>query len=80
MNFMDDRFMTTEERKWWTRLKKTLNAMPDTVEMTVHVTGCVVLHNVGARQRYFDEMGHSDNVPELTSFTANRIYGQESAT
>lgn len=72
-------YPSAAETRWFAGLKRHLRAMPASVEVTVHVSGVVEMHRRGETMREFEREGHTDNVPDLGSFTARNLRGQESS-
>lgn len=65
--------MTQEEERWFTRLRKVLRDMPDTVELQVH-HNTIQMNAIGARSAVADQVGDADNVESLDYFTTKRVY------
>jgi hypothetical protein len=87
MHFGEDmdnnRNLTSDEKKWVTRLLKCLNSMPASIEISVLCSGTVNIMNNGALQKHFNDAGDADNPPTLTWITpktADRIDGRDSQT
>ena len=56
-----DRSLTVQEKRWCTRLKRVLNARPESLEIYVGL-GDVSILDEGEHNRDFYEHGHSDNL------------------
>lgn len=67
------------EEKWFRRLERCLKDMPKTVEITVRAYGSICMHEAGATEAYFQAHGDPDNAPEIASFQADRVRGEESS-
>lgn len=65
--------MTPEEKRWFSRLRRVLRDMPDTVEIQVHQNS-IHMNREGAREAEFVRTGHVDNVDALGWFSAGRVY------
>lgn len=65
--------MTREEQRWFSRLRRTLKDMPETVEIQVHQS-TIQMNKVGGREEYFLEKGHADGVESLDEFRTERVY------
>jgi hypothetical protein len=73
------RIATADEARWFRRLKRCLADMPRNVEVVVGPWGDIRLHERGARDAEFNLRGCADNTPEMDSFPAKRIRGEESS-
>ncbi len=77
----DEREITSAEKHWTTRLLRCLNSIPLGIEICVMAGGYIAIRNLGAGDRYVDEHGHRDNVPELDMLlpkTGKQIDGRDS--
>jgi len=55
----------TKEEKWWNRFRKTLDEMPESMEILVDAFGAISAAKRGSSNAFFDKKGHIDNVPTL---------------
>ena len=75
--------LNDKQKKWCTRLLKTLNAMPDGIEVCFTYSGSVDIRRLGTGASYFDETGHHDDPDVITTLypkdsVAKRIDGNDS--
>lgn len=75
------RTATAEERRWWTRFKRCIQAMPPTMEVLVGAHGDLSAAERGASDATFEERGNVDNVPniDLLGFDPKGIENNESS-
>jgi len=62
----------TAEEKWFRRLKRCLDDMPDGINIIVH-HGRMQMVFKQDKLDYFDGMGDIDNVPEIVGFSTNGV-------
>lgn len=60
--------MNKEELKWWRRLKRVLDDMPETIEILVGARGQISPAARGASLEYFNQNEDVDNVPTYNDF------------
>ena len=68
------RLLTESELRWWTRVRKVMQDMPPTVELSVPDGGVLELHERGAMWKSCEQHGHADTVPTLDQFKVGRLY------
>ncbi len=81
MSIDDNRFITNEEELWSRKLLSCLNSMPKNIEIAVFYDGSISIRNLGAGDRYLDEHGDIDAVPDIGILhpkTRKRIDGRDS--
>lgn len=62
-----------KELLWFKRLRRVLDAMPETVEIQVH-NSSIQMNEAGAREATFLMEGTADNVEEIAYFQTDRVY------
>ncbi|NTJ46552.1 hypothetical protein G6K93_05930 [Agrobacterium rhizogenes] len=70
---MADHEMTSDEQRWFNRLRRVLIDMPLTVELQVH-SGSIQMNREGAREEEFFRTKHVDGVESLAEFQTKRVY------
>ncbi len=62
-----------KERAWFSKLRRVLREMPSSVEIQIH-QNFVQMNKAGERAATFDRCGNADSVPEIDSFSTDRVY------
>lgn len=75
----NDRSLNKEERLWFSRLRRLIKSMPDTIEISICSGGEIELHEKGSVREHVDEYGDIDNVPHIVTVSSDFIPRSETS-